>query len=58
MKQTKLKNIDNTKPGNEKDVEDLTNKISDIKDHIEEVVFGQKKVKFTQNQEQTLIQID
>ena len=44
MKQTKLKNIDNTKPGNEKDVEDLTNKISDIKDHIEEVVFGQKKV--------------
>jgi len=44
MKQTKLKNIDDTKPGNEKDVEDLTNKISDIRDHIEEVVFGQKKV--------------
>ena len=44
MKQTKLKNIDDTKPGNEKDVEDLTNKISDIRDHIEEVVFGQKNV--------------
>ena len=44
MKQTKLKNIDDTKPGNEKDVEDLTNKISDIRDHIEEVIFGQKKV--------------
>ena len=44
MKQTKLKNIDDTKPGNEKDVEDLTNKISNIRDHIEEVVFGQKNV--------------
>ena len=44
MKQTKLKNINDTKPGNEKDVEDLTNKISDIRDHIEEVVFGQKNV--------------
>ena len=44
MKQTKLKNIEDTKPGNEKDVEDLTNKISDIREHIEEVVFGQKNV--------------
>lgn len=44
MKQTKLKNIEDTKPGNEKDVEDLTNKISDIREHVEEVVFGQKNV--------------